>query len=362
MKNLSLSVFFPAYNEETNIESSVSRAREVLQQITSLYEIIIINDGSSDATGAIADRLAKKYPNVRVVHHPGNRGYGEAVKSGFAAARYDYVFFTDADLQFDLTEIKKLIQYIPEYQVVIGYRAKRRDPFLRTLNAKGWNLLNRLTFGLKVKDIDCAFKLFDRTVIKNIHLQSGGAMVSAELLIRLQRQGTIFKEVPVTHIPRAAGSPTGAKPSVILRAFKEMIIAYRGDLGNVTQRQAIKFMTVGFANTCLDLLLYFIFSRYISFFVNHRVIAKMATYGIASLSSFIFNRRWTFRRTSTIHMSEVIRFYVTVGFALIINAGTMYILIGLKVNDIIAAPIATLVSFVWNFLVSKFWVFTHKKG
>lgn len=353
----SLSLFFPAYNEELNIAQSVAQAEQILRRIAKQYEIIIVNDGSKDSTGAIADELSAKDNHIKVVHHSPNQGYGAAVWSGVKAAQYDYVFFTDADLQFDLQELEQLVQFIPEYQVVIGYRAKRRDPFMRILNAKSWNILNRLLFGLKVKDIDCAFKLFDRRLIQSLETKSRGAMLSAEILIRLQRQGVKFKEVPVTHLPRTMGSATGAKPSVILRAFKELIEAYRGELGNVTQKQAIKFMIIGGANTILDLALYYLATRYIAISGEHLVVTKAITFGLASLSSFFSNRHWTFVRTGPIVSTEVVRFYAVVGVGLAINAGSLAALLPVIHSDIPAVLLATLLSFTWNFTFSKLWVF-----
>lgn len=357
---LSLSVFFPAYNEEENIAATVQQADTILKKITPTYEIIVVNDGSKDNTGTIADGLAKKNKHVRVIHHNPNQGYGAAVWTGIQSAQYDYVFFTDADLQFDLKELTKLLQYVPEYQVVIGYRAKRRDPFMRLLNAKGWNLLNRLLFGLKVRDIDCAFKLFDRRVFNDIPLKSRGAMLSAEMLIRLSRKGIPFKEVAVTHLPRIQGSPTGAKPSVIMLAFKELFQNYRGELGSVTHRQVVKFATVGMGNTLLDLLLYILLTRTAPFFMDHYVTTKAATFIVASVFSFFMNRSWTFRKKNPIRADEVIRFYLTVGAAVAINAATLYFLLNIvHMHDIPGAIIATLASFVWNFTASKFWVYRH---
>ncbi len=226
MKKLSsLSLFFPAYNEEGNIEETIRRAREVGEQVSNLFEIIIIDDGSRDKTGEIVDAFAREDSRIHAIHHFPNQGYGGAVRSGLTASRYEYIFFTDSDLQFDLKEITKLIEHIPKYDVVIGYRTKRADSlsFLRLMNAKGWNLLNRIFFGLKVRDIDCAFKLFKAEVLRGMELQSRGAMLSAELLIRLMWRGLPFKEVPVSHFPNKTGHTTGAKPMVILRAFKELV-------------------------------------------------------------------------------------------------------------------------------------------
>ena len=158
-------------------------------------------------------------------------GYGSALKTGIKAAKLDYIFFTDADLQFDIIELQNLLVHADSYPVVIGYRAPRQDPAMRLLNARVWNFLNRTLFGLKVRDIDCAFKIFKRTEVQSLTLRSKGAMISAEILIRLSRRKVAIKEVPVSHLPRVAGSPTGAKPAVIARAFGEMVRLYRGELG-----------------------------------------------------------------------------------------------------------------------------------
>lgn len=226
-QTFSLSLFFPAYNEAANIEETALTAARVAGAVASEYEIILIDDGSTDETGQLADALAKENRRIRVIHHAANRGYGAALWSGIQAARFEYIFFSDTDLQFDLWELVKFLEYLPEYDAILGYRAKRKDPFMRLVNAKGWNMLNRILFGLKARDIDCAFKLFKASLIKTLPIESRGAMLSAELLILLRHAGVKFKEVPVTHMPRKAGSPTGAKPAVIFRALKEMLRAYR---------------------------------------------------------------------------------------------------------------------------------------
>ncbi len=221
-KSPSISVFFPAYNEEKNIGESIKKAIEVLSQITNNYEVIAVNDGSKDKTSEVVKELVNIDDHVRLIEHPINMGYGQGLKSGISASRYDYIFFTDADLQFDLSELKIFVKYIPEYDMVIGYRKHRSDPFIRTVNAKLWNIANRILFGLKVRDIDCAFKLLKKDILQKVSLSTGGAMTSAEMLIKMKDLGATVKELPVTHMPRKAGTQTGAKLHVILRAFKEM--------------------------------------------------------------------------------------------------------------------------------------------
>lgn len=223
----SLSAFFPAYNEERNVPVMVERMSAVLPRVADDYEIIVVNDGSADATGAVADRLAAADPHVRVVHHPVNRGYGGALKSGFAASRKEYVFFTDGDGQFDVAEIDRLLPEVPAYDIVVGYRLERAEGGVRRVNAAAWNWLVRRLFGLPVRDVDCAFKLFKRRVFDTVHVEAEGAMISTEMLARAVRAGFRVTEVGVHHFERRHGTPTGANPLVIARAFYELFKLYR---------------------------------------------------------------------------------------------------------------------------------------
>jgi len=220
-----LSYFFPAHNEEANLRGLVEEALEVLPTLADTFEIVAVNDGSRDRTGAIADELAAAHPDiVRAVHHRTNLGYGAALRSGFAASRYEHVAFTDGDRQFRVDDLRRLIdrQSAPDAPaVVVGYRIHRADPLVRTLYARAYRLANRIFFGLRVRDVDCACKLFRRQALERIRVESGGAFFSAELLIKLREDGQSVAEVGVPHHPRTAGSPSGAKPSVIWRAVKD---------------------------------------------------------------------------------------------------------------------------------------------
>jgi glycosyltransferase involved in cell wall biosynthesis len=220
-----LSYFFPAHNEEANVRELVAEALETLPSLAEAFEIIVVNDGSRDATGAIADELAAANPDVvRAVHHPTNLGYGAALLSGFRASRHELVAFTDGDRQFRVADIGRLTATLGEADhpdVVVGYRIKRADPIIRTIYARLYRFANRVWFGLKVRDVDCACKLFRRDALAGIAVESGGAFFSAELLIKLGAAGRTIAEVGVPHHPRTAGSPTGAKPSVIFRAVRD---------------------------------------------------------------------------------------------------------------------------------------------
>jgi hypothetical protein len=219
----SLSVIFPAFNEEANIQAVVEYTYRIISKFAPVFEIIVVNDGSKDSTGDICDRLAEEFSNVRVVHHTRNRGYGAALRSGIKRARYDLIFFSDSDRQFDLREVATLLEQTDAYDIVVGYRAPRHDPPHRLLFAWGWNILVRLVLGIRIRDIDCAFKAFNRYVFNSIQVHSAGAMVNTEIFAQVSKFGMTVKEVPVHHFPRRHGKPTGSNVAVIIRAFWELI-------------------------------------------------------------------------------------------------------------------------------------------
>jgi glycosyltransferase involved in cell wall biosynthesis len=220
-----LSYFFPAHNEEANLEGLVVEALEVLPTIAETFEIIAVDDGSRDGTPGLADALAAAHPDVvRAVHHPTNLGYGAALRSGFGASRFELVAFTDGDRQFKVADLARLIERMGEPDdpdVVVGYRIKRADPLIRTLYARAYRLANRIFFGLKVTDVDCACKLFRREALEGLRVESGGAFFSAEMIIKLRAAGRTIVEIGVPHYPRTAGSATGAHPNVVLRAVRD---------------------------------------------------------------------------------------------------------------------------------------------
>lgn len=221
-ERIRLSIVLPAHNEESNIELALTRARAVAERLCSDFEIIVVDDGSRDGTAEIVEAAAAKDPRIQLVRHEQNLGYGEALRTGFGAATLEWLFFTDADNQFDLEEIESFLSWTDRADVVAGYRINRQDPLLRRFFAKGWNVLVRALFYVPVRDIDCAFKLFRRSAIEKVDLESIGAMVNTELMVKLARSGASVIEVGVTHLPRTAGRASGANPRVILRAFREL--------------------------------------------------------------------------------------------------------------------------------------------
>ncbi len=219
------SVVLPAYNEAENIGDTMSQCVEALTRICPNFEVIVVNDGSRDATGAIAAAEADKDASIVAVHNNPNKGYGGALLAGFAAARGERVFFMDSDGQFDIREIATLLGIVESGQspIAIGYRAKRSDPFMRKLNAWGWKQAAKRVVGLRgIRDIDCAFKLFPLDALRSCQLIAKGASVNVEMLLKFGRMGLQVTQVPVKHMPRTKGSPTGAKLHVILRAFREL--------------------------------------------------------------------------------------------------------------------------------------------
>jgi glycosyltransferase involved in cell wall biosynthesis len=221
-RELAVSIVLPAYDEEPNIEQAMAEATEVAERLFAEHEIVVVDDGSRDRTGALVRAAGERDERIRLVSHPENRGYGEALRSGFLAAQLDFVFFTDADLQFDLNELEGFLQYAGTVDVVAGYRLNRQDPLQRRLIGYAWNLLVRVLFFVPVRDIDCAFKLFDRQVLHEVHIESVGAMVNTELMVKLGRAGASVVEVGVHHRPRRAGEARGASPQVVLTALREV--------------------------------------------------------------------------------------------------------------------------------------------
>lgn len=220
----SISVVLPAWNEEAVITTTVEHVLTMLEKIAPNFEIIIVDDGSTDQTGAIADRLAGADARVRVIHNRPNRGYGGALAAGFEAATKDYTFFMDADGQFDIADIARLIVPLEagEAEVILGYREQRHDPPLRLLNAWAWKQLVSALFHLSVRDIDCAFKLMPTRLIQRADVQARGAMINTEFLAKFARLGVSIVQVPVNHYPRELGKATGANARVIVRAFREL--------------------------------------------------------------------------------------------------------------------------------------------
>jgi glycosyltransferase involved in cell wall biosynthesis len=235
---LSISAVLPAYNEEQVIAASVAAMVKTLESFDADYEVIVVNDGSRDRTADILTRLSQENTRVRMVAHERNQGYGAAVWTGFTNATKELVFLTDGDKQFDVDELGLLVPMLDGADMVIGYRQKRADPPLRLLNAWGWKMLVNGLFGYTARDIDCAFKLFRRRILDRVDVHARGATFSAEFLIKARRLGYLIRERGVSHYPRPAGQATGARPAVIVRAFRELLhlrLTLEADLARAAQ-------------------------------------------------------------------------------------------------------------------------------
>jgi glycosyltransferase involved in cell wall biosynthesis len=218
----SISAVLPAYNEEENIETAAVKMLDVLKTLPfSEYEVIIVNDGSADRTAEVSDEVARKYPGIRVIHHPKNLGYAQALKTGFTNARSELIFYTDSDNQFDVRELKNFISPIEDYDMVCGFRIYRYDPFTRLFLSWGFNLLVRIIFRIRVRDIDCAFKLFRKEIFDKVEIESQRFFVDAEILAKARYHKFSMTELGVRHYPRMAGRST-VRPSHIFYTLKEL--------------------------------------------------------------------------------------------------------------------------------------------
>jgi len=218
----SLSVIMPAHNEEVAIAATVHGVVNTLKAWVPDFEVIVVNDGSKDRTRSIVEEIAATDRHVRLINHPVNQGYGAALVSGFEAITKDLVFFMDSDGQFDIADLERFFSFIDEYDAVLGYRIDRQDTWVRKFNAWGWKMLVHLVFGLRVRDIDCAFKLYRAKFFYEHRLETRGAMINTEILYKFTQAGYTYTQLGVRHLPRRGGRATGAKPAVIARAFREM--------------------------------------------------------------------------------------------------------------------------------------------
>jgi glycosyltransferase involved in cell wall biosynthesis len=231
-----VSIVLPCFDEEANVGAAVRAALLAGGRAALAHEVIVVDDGSRDRTRAHALALSASDPAVRVVVHPENQGYGAALRSGIAAAGQPWILLTDADLQFDLTQLEDFLPSAADHDLVLGRRLLRMDPLGRRLAAGAWNQLVRAMFGLPVRDVDCAFKLVRAELVKDLPLTSTGAMISTELVLRCLARGARLEQLGVRHRPRVAGHQSGTSPRVVARAFRELAAARR-ELGQLPRPQ-----------------------------------------------------------------------------------------------------------------------------
>jgi glycosyltransferase involved in cell wall biosynthesis len=222
--NYSLSLIMPAHNEEVAIADTLRAVLAAATRWTRDFEVIVVNDGSRDRTQAILEEIALTEPRLRIIRHEVNQGYGAALVSGFEAVTKELAFFMDSDGQFDIHDLERFFPLIEEFDAVLGYRMQRQDTWMRKLNAWGWKMLVGAVFKLRVRDVDCAFKLYRAQFFREQRLETRGAMINTEILYKFRRAGYTYTEIGVRHLPRRGGRATGAKPAVIVRAFRELFI------------------------------------------------------------------------------------------------------------------------------------------
>jgi glycosyltransferase involved in cell wall biosynthesis len=218
-----IAVVLPAYNEEAVISATLADVLSVLDAWGAEFEVIVVNDGSHDQTAAMVQAIAARDARVRLITHPVNQGYGAALADGFAAATKDLTFFMDADGQFTIQDLARLLILIDDTDAVLGYRVQRQDSWLRRANAWAWNALVGLTLGVRMRDLDCAFKLFRTSFLHTYPPETHSALINAELLYKLTRSGATYRQVGISHLPRQGGRATGANPGVILRAVWDLL-------------------------------------------------------------------------------------------------------------------------------------------
>lgn len=247
---LSLSVFFPAYNDAPSLPGLLANTFRVLREHAVDFEVIVVNDGSFDNTATVLAELEQAYaPKLRVVTHPQNRGYGGAIRTGLASATKDFIFYTDGDAQYDVNEIPKLLcRVTPAVGLVNGFKIQRHDPWHRIWIGATYNQFARLLFGVRLRDIDCDFRLIRRSILEKIDLVSTSGTVCVELVRKIEQTGTQVVEVPVSHFARQHGKSQFFRIKSLFKTFRELSALYnrivlqpwlRGNGGRVAGTDAI---------------------------------------------------------------------------------------------------------------------------
>jgi len=221
-----ISFFCPAYYDEKNLPLLIPSVVNLLDDVAGDYEIIIVEDGSPDNTGRVADDLAKKHKKIRVIHHKRNLGYGAALKTGFANCRMDFICYTDGDNQFRVEEFRKMLPLLEKADVVIGFRRNRAESLRRMIPSKGFNFMINLLFGLRIRDFNCAFKIYKKKVLDSIKIESSSPFINGEMLAKAKKKGFRIVQVAVKHYPREHGIASGVKPKVILTSFYELAMQF----------------------------------------------------------------------------------------------------------------------------------------
>ena len=350
-----ISAFFPAYNEEKNIEKTISVAEKVLEEMADKYEILVIDDGSKDRTGEIVKKMSKRNKKIKLITHEKNKGYGCAVRSGFKNCKYEWIVFTDSDGQFDFSELPNFIstQRKTNSDLVIGYYKKRKVSPIRKLNSYFWQLIVRILLGLKVRDIDCGFKLIRRDVVATMELKAErGAFISTEFLVKAKEKGFKMVEIPVMHYPRKEGEATGANFKVIINSFKDL---YQ------LKKKFLLFCFVGGTSTLVSLILFNILFWFGLSFKLSLVISLLSSI----IYNFILNRNLTFSAKGGSLKKHVLRYLVVYIIAHGINFLVSAMAVGILGKGVLMANISVMigigVSIPISFLGYLLWAFKENR-
>lgn len=350
-----VSAFFPAYEEEANIEKTILCAEKTLEQVADKYEILVIDDGSKDKTGEIVKKLASKNNKIKLITHKENKGYGHSLRSGFKNVKYEWITFADSDGQFDFSELPNFIstQKKTNADMVIGYYKKRQVSFRRKLNTFFWQFIVRILFGLNVKDIDCGFKLIRKKVVDSIELKAGrGAFISTEFLVKAKAKNFKIVEIPVTHYSRKDGEATGADLKVILNSFKDL---YK------LKKKFLIFCFVGGTSSLVSLIIFNLLFWIKIGFVQCVILGIFS----ALLYNFFMNRSLTFKAGEVSIKKQWWKHGIVYFVSQSINLGTSMIMVSLLGGGTLKANLAVItgiaMSIPFSFFGSLLWTFKKQK-
>ena len=349
-----VSAFFPAYEEEANIEKTVLCAEKTLKQVADKYEILVIDDGSKDKTGEIVKKLATRNNKIKLITHKENKGYGHSLRSGFKNAKYKWITFTDSDGQFDFSEFPNFIlaQRKANADLVVGYYKKRQVSFTRKLNTFFWQFIIRILFGLNVKDIDCGFKLIRKKVIDSIELTAGrGAFISTEFLVKAKAKNFKIIEIPVTHYSRKDGKSTGSNIKVIINSFKDL---YK------LKRKFLTFCFVGGTSALVSLIMFnFFYWMKVGF-----ILSVVLGISLALIYNFLMNRAVTFKASETPIKKQWWKHGIVYFISQGINLGMSFVVFSILGEGTLRANISVItgiaISIPFSFFGSLLWTFKKR--
>ena len=366
-KPKSISVFFLAYNDEHTIGELAQKTDNFLSSLKIDYEIIVGNDASKDGTLKVLTKLKKSVPNLKIINNKLNLGYGGNLVSGLKSAKNEFVFYTDGDGQYDPLELKLLLDKLDaNIDVVNGYKKSRADGQVRTIGGKLYARWLRFIFGIKIRDVDCDFRLIRRAFIDKIDFRATSGAICPELVIKLQRAGAKFAEVPVSHYPRRYGRSQFLTPVRVIRTFAEEYLLL--ELFHYELFRKFKFILVGCSSLMIQLTF---FNLFLLAYKLKPTPATLLSDGFAILTSFFLNNAITFRdrririRSETLKLvKSFLKYNYVVLVATLIQTGTVYFGTKIMGDSYLAAHflffLGILIGMVWNYKLHNTHVWPQK--